>query len=146
MSSRSVQSGFTLLEAVVAMTLLVIVGGALLAWLNTGFHSVERMAAVQYRIDASRVALAHLERINPLAQPTGSVRLGPYLLEWKSQPLTSPMPVVGRYSGNPGPYDAVLFRVEARIGEEGHEEVPLFLELPGYQQVRSAQDQGVGGV
>ncbi|MBO3274597.1 prepilin-type N-terminal cleavage/methylation domain-containing protein [Pseudomonas sp. Milli4] len=137
------QAGFTLLEAVVAMTLLVVVGGALLAWLNTGFKTVERMTEVQRRIEASRTALAYLERINPMLQPSGSVQLGSYQLEWNSQPLTAVRPVVGRYSGSPGPFDAGLFRVEAILREPGLPEFPLSLELAGYQRVRNAQDQGM---
>lgn len=136
------QSGFTLLEAVVAMTLLVVVGGALLAWLNSGFFSAGRMADVQRRLEASRTALAYLERLNPMLQGAGQAHLGTYTLEWQSQPLTAPLPVVGRYSGNAGPYDAILYRVDARISEKGSAPLQMFVELPGYQQTRSSQDQG----
>ncbi|MDH0287783.1 prepilin-type N-terminal cleavage/methylation domain-containing protein [Pseudomonas sp. GD04087] len=136
------QSGFTLLEAVVAMTLLVTVGGALLAWINSTFVMVERMEAVQRRIVTSRLALAYLEQLNPAVQDSGQVQLGHYLLEWKSQALTEQAPVVGRYTGNPGPYVASLFRVTARVSEEGARPVELAVELPGYRQVRFSQDQG----
>lgn len=136
------QAGFTLLEAVVAMTLLVVVGGALLAWLNSGFFTAGRMADAQRRIEASRTALAYLERLNPMVQGAGQAQLGPYTLEWQSQPLTAPLAVVGRYSGNAGPYDAVLFRVDARVSEKGEAPLQLFVELSGYQQTRSSQDHG----
>lgn len=137
------QAGFTLLEAVVAMTLLVTVGGALLAWLNSTFIMVERMQATQQRIAVSRLALAYLERLNPATQDNGDAHLGHYRLEWTSQPLTEPRPVVGRYTGHPGPYEATLFLVRARVSEEGHVPVDLSLELPGYRQVRYSQDQGM---
>lgn len=142
---RCHQSGFTLLEAVVAMTLLVVVGGALLAWLNSGFVTVERMADVQRRLDASRVALAYLERVNPSLQGEGQVRLGPYTLEWNSELLTAVRPVVGRHSGASGLYDAALYRVRARIREERVAPTELFVELPGYLQTRMAQDVGGDG-
>lgn len=137
------QSGFTLLEAVVAMTLLVTVGGALLAWLNTTFIMIERVEAVHRRIEVSRLALSYLERVNPAVHLSGEARLGPYLLQWKSVPLVEPRPVVGRYTGSPGPFDASLFRVSARVSEEGYTPVELTIELPGYRQVRFAQDQRV---
>ncbi|MHB9798351.1 PulJ/GspJ family protein [Pseudomonas sp. MT3] len=136
------QAGFTLLEAVVAMTLLVVVGGALLAWLNSGFVTVERMADVQRRLDASRVALAYLEQINPSLQHEGQVHLGPYTLEWTCDALVEARPVVGRHSGAPGPYDAALYRVKALILEEHADPIELFVELPGFQRTRVAQDAG----
>lgn len=139
------QAGFTLLEAVIAMTLLVVVGGALLAWLNSGFIAVERMGDVRHRIDVSRLALAYLESINPAVQAEGSVRFGTYALEWKSKALTESRSVVGRYSGNPGAYDAALYQVIARIDDGHGDPVELAVELPGYRLARNAQDQGATG-
>lgn len=141
-ASMKGQAGFTLLEAVVAMTLLVVVGGALLAWLNSGFVTVERLVDVRQRIDRSRLALAYLEGVNPAVQAEGSVHLGTYALEWKSKALTETRPVVGRYSGNPGAYDAALYQVIARIDGGDGDPVELAVELPGYLLVRHAQDQG----
>ncbi|MCY1398027.1 hypothetical protein D3C76_361140 [compost metagenome] len=134
------QAGFTLLEAVVAMTLLVLVGGALLSWLNSGFISLERISAAQQRIEATRTALAYLERINPMINPAGSVVLGPYRLDWNSQALTAPRPVVGRYSGNPGAFDAELFRVEALVHSAGAADVPISLELAGFRLARRGSE------
>ena len=144
-ASMTRQAGFTLLEAVVAMTLLVVVGGALLAWLNSGFITVGRMVDVRQRIDESRLALAYLESVNPAAQAEGVVHLGTYTLEWKSKPLTESRPVVGRFSGNPGAYDAALYQVIAQIDDGHGEPVELAVELPGYRLVRDAQDIGASG-
>nr|WP_256595826.1 prepilin-type N-terminal cleavage/methylation domain-containing protein [Pseudomonas sp. RW407] len=140
---RGRQAGFTLLEAVVALTLLAVVGSALLAWLGTGFRTLERMNDVQRRLDATRTGLAYLEGLNPMLQPSGSVTLGSYRLDWESHLLAAPRPVVSRYNGHPGPFDSALYRVQARVLGEDLPPLPVSLELAGYRLARPADgDQG----
>ncbi|MCY1264981.1 hypothetical protein D9M68_141850 [compost metagenome] len=139
---RRHQVGFTLLEAVVAMTLLAVVGGALLAWLNSGYRSMQRVDAAEMRIETARLAMAYLERINPMLEPVGSVQLGAYRLEWRSSPLSEPKPVVGRHGGRPGIYDAALYRVDANVVSEDGPPLTLTLEAAGYARVPGRTEDG----
>lgn len=138
----SCQSGFTLLEAVVAMTLLAVVGGVLLSWLNTGFRSLQRIEVTEARIEAAHVAMAYLETLNPMRTPSGSVQLGHYQLDWQSSPLTEARPVVGRHGGAPGIYDAVLFRVDVRIQAKGEPLLSFTVESAGHDRISSRRGEG----
>lgn len=131
------QAGFTLLEAIVAMTLLVLVGGTLLAWLNSSFKTLERIDATAQRIEATRTAMAYLQMINPMVTPKGEVQLGRYRLDWDSAPLTRVLPSVGRTTGTPEIHDTALYRVDAVIrGVEGMPPLPLTMELAGHRVAR----------
>ncbi len=59
--------------------------GALSAWLNSAFRSMQRVEAAELRIETARVAMAYLERMNPALEPAGRARLGHYRLEWRSR-------------------------------------------------------------
>lgn len=139
---RRGQKGFTLLEAIVAMALLALIGGALLAWLDNGFRSLERIGALHARIEVQRNVLAHMRQVNPMLQPNGEMELGPYRLSWKSTELTSPRAVLSRYGQTMGPFDAALYRVRVVITAEGLPEQVLSFEQVGYRQVRSAEEGG----
>ncbi|MDE3738024.1 MULTISPECIES: type II secretion system protein J [Pseudomonas] len=136
------QAGFTLLEAVVAMTLLAVVGGALLAWLNSGFRSLQRVEAAEERIEAAQVAMAYLETLNPMQDPNGEVRLGHYLLSWQSSPRSTPKPVVSRHGAQPGIYDAQLFRVETQVRARDELLFRFRLEKVGHVRVASRSGDG----
>lgn len=132
----SKQAGFTLLEALVALTLLAVVGGGLLAWVSGAYKNIERIEHAERRLEAGAVALAYFDLLNPTAAPGGNVQLGPYRLEWRSVPISETRPTVGRHTGALGVHDVTLYRIEGRIGRNESEMLPLVLEWAGHSKAK----------
>jgi len=81
--------GFTLLEAMVAMILIATVGMASFDWINSSLQSLTRVEGHRLRQEAVRNALAFMETVNPMENPAGETRMGPYAVRWNAR-LTEP--------------------------------------------------------
>lgn len=84
--SRS-QSGFTLLEAVIAIAIFAMGATALFAWVNTNLITLNRVDEINQRVSAVESAVEFMSRVDPITQPTGKVQLGQLLIEWETQSL-----------------------------------------------------------
>ena len=82
------QRGFSLLEAIVALTIMATCLLALYAWLSTSTLALNRVRANAAALADARAAMAVVETINPMQEPTGTRRLPPLEIRWKSRPLT----------------------------------------------------------
>jgi general secretion pathway protein I len=133
------QRGFSLLEAVVAITLLSISGGALFAWVNTMLTSVTRVEAVseQYRVVEQSLAL--LEDINPMAEPSGRRQLGEYSVQWRSTLAEDARDSVNRY-GIRGLYEVGLFYTDVIVEKSERTVSDFRVKQVGYRQVRQADE------
>lgn len=129
------QSGFSLLEAIVAMVLISVAGLALFSWINTSFIGLNRIQESNARAAAETNALQYLQTINPMERPNGTTTLGKLKLEWKARPMGEPSPNI-LDSGSPGPFTVALYEVEANIEELP--DVPLgrfTVRLMGYERL-----------
>ncbi len=79
------QHGFTLLEAIVALVLIASTGMALLNWISTNLTTLQHVQAAQQRNDATRNAVAFMETINPIEQPSGENTIGMYKIIWEAK-------------------------------------------------------------
>ena len=70
------QSGFSLLEAIVAMVVMATALLALYAWLSSSTLGLTRAQAQTRALADSRSALALVETINPMLEPSGQRRRG----------------------------------------------------------------------
>ncbi len=81
------QAGFSLLEAIVALTLLAVAGLALFSWINASFDSLSRADAAQARAQAQSNALAYIQTVNPMLRPSGETKLGSLTVRWRSEEI-----------------------------------------------------------
>ena len=111
-------SGFTLLEAIVALVIMATTLMVLYGWLASSTLGAVRSEETAASLSSARTALSYLERVNPMTQPNGTTEFGTFKLTWHAEPVTDRR--TGRTPvGDPSPYDYQLFDLTAQIQGEG---------------------------
>jgi len=96
-SRQRFQSGFGLLESIVAMALLGSAGLVLFAWLQSSLETASRLREAEQRARLQLEAQAWVRSLNPMLQPEGNTELGGIRLQWRSEPVE---PVRDEYDYN----------------------------------------------
>lgn len=131
------QHGFSLLEAIVALTIFSICVLALYGWLSVNVNALARVEASQRRTDDGRLALAMLEAVNPMAEPQGERALpGGVLVRWRSREVVPPGPGVGP-AGNPLIFDLGLYDLDVEVLRNGRETSRFGVRRAGWKSARS---------
>ena len=126
--------GFSLLEAIVALVIFASVASALYAWVGVTLNSLNRVEAARQADEATAVALAWLETVNPMAQPEGEAAVGHYRVSWQAEAIAPELDGMTPEGG------LSLFRVglyELAVAVEGGAEPVRFrVRRAGWEQVR----------
>jgi general secretion pathway protein I len=134
------QSGFTLLEAIVALVLIASTGVALLNWLNTNLISLQRVQQTQQRHQAVENALMFMETINPLEKPQGRATIGIYQIDWNATALELPKDGVNS-TGGLGLFQIGLYETEVKVKVKKDLLAHFTLRQVGYNQVRHYEEE-----
>ena len=132
------QTGFGLLEALVALVLLSSVGLTLLAWINQNVDTLARLRTFYHEQEVRRATLEWSRTLNPTKTPQGESRLGTLIVTWKSEPAGG----VANQTGFPrgiGLHDLQLFETTLTVTPAGSDK-PMLTErvlLLGHAQIRS---------
>jgi general secretion pathway protein I len=109
------QNGFSLLEAIVALTLLAVAGLALFSWINASFDGIARADAAQARAQAQSNAIAYIQTINPMARPSGEAKLGSLSINWAAKEIAPKVkPSVDSPDGT-GNFIVALYDIEVTM-------------------------------
>ena len=129
------QSGFSLLEAIVALAILASVGMALFAAMNQSLGMVAKAERVRERESALRNVVAWMQIVNPTLQPEGEHELGELHLRWTSVPVEPPRDAA---TGNEraGLYRVGLYKVHVEVDRDGQPLAEIELRRVGYEQIR----------
>lgn len=129
--------GFSLLEAIVALTILAAAGLALFAAMSQSLQMVGRAERAREVDSALLNAVAWMETVNPMETPRGEQAFGDFRLQWQSEPIE---PVRDGTTGflQPGLYQVGLYRVRLALTRDGVLEREEILRRVGYKQVRQA--------
>ncbi len=136
-------SGFTLLEAIVALVILTTAGLALFSWINASFDSLQRIEFNNARAAAEINALEYLRNINPMERPEGEAVLGDVAMQWRARAVSDLKPNMTD-AQTPGPFMVALYETEVSL--EALPRLPRYtftLRQMGYQ--RAVEDTNVFG-
>lgn len=131
------QSGFTLLEVIVAMVLIASVGMGLYAWINSCLIGLGRVQEHELRREAAWDALAFMENVNPMDKPSGEAKLGPYQIQWEAA-LVEPVKESRGHSFG-------LYDTRVRIEMDGREIGAFGLRQVGHRRTESRKPAWLGG-
>jgi len=112
--SRARQQGFSLLEAIVALTIMSTCLLALYAWLSTSTLSLNRASAHALALQDARAAKALVDTINPMTTPEGTRELPPLHIRWTSTPV-SERRFGMTVSGTANQFDFMLYAIEVEV-------------------------------
>ena len=132
---RRAQRGFSLLEAIVALTILATVGMALFAAMSQSTQMVARAEDTRLADSAVRNAAAWMASVNPAETPQGEQQLGDVTLRWSSE-LVEPMHDSLTGSMQLGLYQVGLYSVRLELSRDGSPLADETIRRVGYRQVR----------
>ncbi len=127
--------GFTLLEAIVALTILSAAGLALFAGMTQSLQMVQRADRARASDAALRNAIAWLAQVNPMLSPEGAQPLGDYRLVWRARPVEAPRDGTTGYL-QPGLYKVGLYDLDIELWRGRSLEREATLRRAGWEQVR----------
>ena len=113
-----VQHGFSLLEAIVAMTIMATCLMALYAWLSSSTLAINRVRANASALTDARVAKAIIETVNPMSEGKGSRLLAPLEIRWEARPI-SELRLGMSPAGSATPFDFRLYELDVRVLRDG---------------------------
>ena len=124
------QAGFTLLEAIVAITIFATSALGLYAWINSMMIGTARFTEISVESTDVDNAVDYLSMVNPSATPSGSQQLGDLTLSWTSELVEPPR------SGRLVPaWELGLYDLDVTLQRPGYPDRRLrlrlsFLQLP----------------
>jgi len=125
--------GFSIMETLVAIALLAIAVIPLYAFQQTLANTAARLQTASELLDAQESALAVLQTIDPIAQPSGEMDLGEWRLSWQSRELVSERPADGFLGSSI--WGVGLYEINATL-ERGDTRHEIQFRRTGWVQVR----------
>ena len=133
----SASAGFTLLEAIVALTIFSAGALTLYGLFNTNLIALQRVRAVSAHMPAAQRAVAYLSAVNPRQQDNGRLEFDDYEIVWSAR-LLEPVRQGQNALGRMGDYEIGLYRVEFTVSERDRPVGTYRLRLIGYEKVRES--------
>jgi len=128
-------SGFTLIEAIVALVLVGTAGVALFAWINSSLMSLNRVKEIHQQVECSRNVIEFMGTVNPALRPEGAVTLGVDRVIWHAVPSVGMTDGAGYPTGNSA-FRLAMYKTDVRVERGEGRAFELTLRQVGYRKVR----------
>ncbi len=118
---REQQSGFSVIEALVAVAIMAVAILPLASLQGQVSRTAGRQQQVQLSLAAERSAMAVLRDLNMMEAPDGALDLGGgRVLRWQARPISSTA------ATNSGEFSVALYAVEAQVSDARGREISKF--------------------
>jgi len=133
------QSGFSLLEAVVAISIMAGFGMAIFGWINTNLLTINKIEQRAHKDRLIRSSSAYMQDIDIFTQPNGRKQLAQYYISWRS---TLAEPIVDGHdtSGDLSEFQLGLYDTHVELHLNDEKIVFFDVRLVGYKKVRDFQN------
>lgn len=135
---REVRSGFTLIEALVALAIVAMTMTAIFQLQTQMARGQQRAQAVLRQVAVQENALALIRDLNVMERPNGQFVLpGNEVIRWNATPNGAPRRSMGAGTGR---YDVQLYRVTIEIERpDGRNPPDLTIERVGWRRLDTAE-------
>lgn len=138
----SAQTGFTFIEALVALVILGMTSIPILILLSQSIDQLNKISEATLRAEATRAAIAIIDPINPMDTPNGQMELTDYTLMWSSQELVPPNSNVVIGVGLAG-YRVGFYAMEVSFLRDGDPWFSFEARKAGYQRIQASSPFGM---
>lgn len=130
------RAGFSLIEALVALTIAALVLGAIFELQIQMVRGQQRAVDAMEQVMAQENALALTRTLNPMERPDGSIALpGGDTIRWTARPKGRPMINAGFPSGN-GQFEVQLYTMTVDVQRaRGRSPAPLVFDRIGWRRL-----------
>ena len=126
------KSGFTLLEAIVAMTVFATSALGLYSWINSMVIGTARFDEIVVETTDVDNAVDYLATLNPMDRPSGTHQMGAVTLSWEGELVEAVKP--GNMVRN---HEFGLYEIEVRLMRRGTPEQLFTLRQVGFRRGRT---------
>jgi prepilin-type N-terminal cleavage/methylation domain-containing protein len=147
LSRRDQCRGVSMLEMLVALTILALSATLLFDWVYQVNTRMRKLNEQQAQAFAKIRAVEFLGLVNPALTPTGQQPFTQFILEWQAKPATA---MRATLDANDAPLrvELAVFDVHARLLQPGSKQVWLEFDtrLPGWNRLAQGNLSGIAGL
>lgn len=126
-------AGFTLLEALVALTIMGMTLVPLLGWFAQQARALSTGQSIYRRAIVQASSLEVMKTVNPIKEPQGSARIGDLDISWTSQELVPPA-LSSRQGAGLSTWILGFYRVDVVVQQKDDQPLTYSLRKVGYQR------------